>query len=435
MRLTKSRINDSVNRIGTIHPFDGAIRYYSPSSITKMNIKSPKFKPIKDRIHYGGAVITNEEINALLATIKKNGGFNWTVGEKGREFEKALADYTSHRHVIFTNSGSSALLLGLLALNLPKGSFVILPATTFPTAFSSIIYAGYKPLIIDSKVETFNIDEKELEKAFKKYPKTKAVIAVNIAGNIPNLDAIGKIVKRYKAKLVLDNCDGFGGKYKGKPVESIADVAATSFHAAHIITTGEGGAVFTSNPEIAMRARQFRDWGREDGDDSLTKLGNGLPEDYPRRYSYPVLGFNLKPLELQAAVGLVQFKKLEKFKQIRTNNFKQLNNIFSKYPNLFKPVVIERNADPCWFSFPILVIGVLRSSFVNFLSENNIETRPIFAGNILRHPIGKAQSLGSCKNADEILEKGVFIGLSPRTTSDMIKFMGKTINDFAKNYK
>lgn len=399
-----------------------------------MKFKPFKFRPIKDKVHYGGAVITNEEIDALLATINKNGGFNWTVGEKGSEFENALAKYTGHKQVVFTNSGSSALLLGLLALNFPKGSRVVLPATTFPTAFSSIIYAGYKPLVIDSRVETFNIDEKELEKAFKKFPNIKAVIAVNIAGNIPNLTAIRKTTKKYSAKLILDNCDGFGGTYDNKPVELFADVAATSFHAAHIITTGEGGAVFTSDKETAIRARQFRDWGREDGDDASTKLA-GLPSDYPKRYSFPVLGFNLKPLELQAAVGLVQLKKLEKFKKIRANNFKQLNKIFSKYPDLFRPVTTEEHAVPCWFSFPVFVHGVSRESFVKYFSKNNIETRPIFSGNILRHPIGGADSLGTCSNADEILKRGVFIGLSPRTTPEMIKFIEKTTDDFAKTHK
>lgn len=396
-----------------------------------MKFRSPKFRPVKDKVHYGGAVITNDEIEALLATINKNGGFNWTVGERGAEFEKALADYTGHKHAVFTNSGSSALLLGLSALDLPKGSLVVLPATTFPTAFSSIIYAGYKPLVVDSKIETFNIDEKELEKAFKKFSNIKAVIAVNIAGNIPNLASILKITRKYSAKLVLDNCDGFGGVYNKKPVESFADVAATSFHAAHIITTGEGGAVFASDPKIAIRARQFRDWGREGGDDAPTQLA-GLPADYPKRYSYPVLGFNLKPLELQAAVGLVQLKKLDKFKKIRMANFKQLHKIFSKYPSLFTPVRTEENADPCWFSFPIFIHGVPRSALVNHFAKNNIETRPIFAGNILRHPIGRARSLGVCQNADEILKKGLFIGLSPRTTPDMTKFIEKTVDDFAK---
>src|SRR3989338_6782688 len=404
------------------------------NALTIMKIKlQKKFKPVRDRVHYGGAVINNEEIDALLATINKNGGFNWTVGERGSEFEKALAKYTGHKHAVFTNSGSSALLLSLLSLNLSKGSFVVLPATTFPTAFSSIVYAGYKPLIVDAKIETFNIDEKELEKAFRKFSNIGAVIAVNIAGNIPNLVAIKKLTKRYGAKLLLDNCDGFGGKYAGKPVESLADIVATSFHAAHIITTGEGGAVFTSEPEVAIRVRQFRDWGREDGSDESTSL-SGLPADYPRRYSFPVLGFNLKPLELQAAVGVVQLKKLKKFKKIRTGNFKKLNKIFSKYPHLFKPVQAENDADPCWFSFPIFIHGVPKSDLVSYLSKNNIDTRPIFAGNILRHPIGKAQSLGVCSNADEILKKGLFIGLSPRTTPEMIRFVEKTVDNFAKRY-
>ncbi len=389
--------------------------------------KNNKFVPGKSRVHYGGAVIDNREVDALLETIRINGGFNWTIGKKGTEFEKILSDYTKQKYTILTNSGSSSLLIGLLALHLPKGSRVVLPATTFPTAYSSIIYAGYKPLVIDSKVETFNIDEKELEKVFGKYKDVKAVIAVNIAGNIPNLYKINKTVKKHGAKLILDNCDGFGGRYNNKPVESLADVVATSFHAAHIITMGEGGAVFTSDPEVANRARQYRDWGREGGDDKPTEL-KGLPADYPQRYSYPVLGFNLKPLELQAAVGIVQFKKLKKFRTIRSRNFELLNKIFSKYPDHFRVVKIENGAKPCWFSFPVLVTGMSRKTLVDCLEKNNIETRPIFSGNILKHPIGNCESLSNCPNANKILEKGVFIGLSPRTTPDMIKFVEKVIN-------
>lgn len=386
-----------------------------------------QFIPRKNRIHYGGAVIDNREIKALLATIETSGGFNWTIGKKGTELEKILSDYTKQKYTILTNSGSSALLISLLALHLPKGSKVVLPATTFPTAYSSIIYAGHKPLVIDSKTETFNIDEKELEKAFGKFKNIKAVIAVNIAGNIPNLKKIKKITKKYSAKLILDNCDGFGGRYNNQPVESLADVAATSFHAAHIITMGEGGAVFTSNPEVANRARQYRDWGREGGDDKPTELKE-LPADYPKRYSYPVLGLNLKPLELQAAVGIVQFKKLNKFMAARSRNFKLLNKIFSKYPNHFKIMQIENGAEPCWFSFPLLVTGMSRKTLADCLEENNIETRPIFSGNILKHPIGKCESLGNCPNADEILNRGLFIGLSPRTTPEMIRFVGKTVD-------
>ncbi|MDP3792315.1 MAG: aminotransferase class I/II-fold pyridoxal phosphate-dependent enzyme [bacterium] len=394
------------------------------------NIKSKnktKFIPTQSRIHYGGAVIDNREIKALLETIETGGGFNWTIGKKGEEFENILSDYTKQKYTILTNSGSSSLLIGLLALHLPKGSKVVLPATTFPTAYSSIIYAGYEPLVIDSKIETFNIDEKELEKAFRKFKNIKAVIAVNIAGNIPNLKKIREITKKHDAKLILDNCDGFGGRYNNHPVESLADVVATSFHAAHIITMGEGGAVFTSDPEVANRARQYRDWGREGGDDKPTKL-KGLPSDYPKRYSYPVLGLNLKPLELQAAVGIVQFKKLNKFMAIRSRNFKLLNKIFSKYPDHFRVMETERGAEPCWFSFPILVTGLPRKTLVDCLEKNNIETRPIFSGNILRHPIGKCDSLGNCPNADKILEKGLFVGLSPRTTPEMIRFVGKVID-------
>ena len=393
------------------------------------------FVPMRDMVHYGGAVIDTRETAAILKVIKDGGGYNWTVGACGARLEAMLAGYAAHRHAILTNSGSSALLLALVALELPRDSFVIIPATTFPTAYSAIIYAGLKPLVVDVKPTTYNIDENQVATALTKYgSRVSAVIAVAIAGNIPHMDSLRRMTAKHGARLIMDNCDGFGGKYKGKPLESWADIAATSFHAAHIITMGEGGAVFTSNADIARRVRQYRDWGREDGDDEPTALA-GLPADYPRRYSYPVLGFNLKPLELQAAMGIVQFKKLTRFKAIRAANFKKLHAIFSRHPSLFKTIGIEKEADPCWFSFPVQVLGVPRAVFTDYLMQRRIETRPIFSGNVLRHPIGaSAVAPVPCAEADRILERSLFIGVSPRLTAPMIAFIKSVVDDFARAY-
>ena len=391
--------------------------------------KEKKFKR-GDRVHYGGGVIDDREITAILKTIQEGNGANWTVGKKGVEFEGVLSSYTKHKYVTLTNSGSSALLLALVALNLPKDSLVMIPATCFPTAYSAIIYAGYKPLVVDSDPDSFNIDLEAVSGAFQRLGRDiKAVIAVNIAGNIPDLDFIRGLCRTYGAKLVLDNCDGFGGKYKGKPVEYAADVACTSFHAAHIISMGEGGAVFTSDHGVADRVKQLRDWGREDGTDKPTTI-KSLPKGYPRRYSYPVLGFNLKPLELQAAMGIVQFKKMEKFKKMRANNWNALLGIFGKYPNLFATKVVTADADPCWFSFPVSVLGD-KSKFVQWMEKHNIETRPIFAGNITKHT-ASLKTVGTFDGADFIMEHGMFIGCSPRTTKEMIGYIEKVVDEYAR---
>lgn len=403
-----------------------------PSSGTKKTMslkKQSKFRPGKDRVHYGGAFIDQGEVNAVVKSITHAGGFSWTIGGKGTEFEKVLSAYTKHKYTVLANSGSSALLLAILALDLPKGSVIALPATCFPTALSAIQYAGHKAVLIDSDPRTFNLDVPGVEQAAR--GGIAALIAVAIAGNIPEMDKLKALSKKYKFKLILDNCDGFGGKYDKKPVESWADVACTSFHAAHIISMGEGGAVFTSDRAVADRARQYRDWGREGASDAPTTIST-LPKGYPQRYAYPVLGMNLKPLELQAAVGLVQFKKLEKFKKIREFNFATLTKIFGRYPGLFMTMESPSKASPCWFSFPVYVRSGARE-FSKFLESKQIETRPIFAGNIYRHPIGKdCFVIGNTSGADDIMEHGMFIGLSPRTTPDMLEWIDECVEEWAK---
>lgn len=402
--------------------------------------KVSKFRPGVDRVHYGGAFIGEAEIKSLLDSVTENGGFTWTIGKRGTQLEKELAVLAGHKSAVLTNSGSSALLLALLGLDLPKGSAVALPATCFPTALSAIKYAGHDPVIVDSDVPTFNMSYNSLVSLLYGFEKGKrklaAVVLVAIAGNVPDMEAYRKLARKHGFKLILDNCDGFGGTFKGKPIESYADIACTSFHAAHIISMGEGGAVFTSDSSVERRVRQYRDWGREDGSDLPTTI-EALPAGYPRRYSYPVLGFNLKPLELQAAVGLVQLKKLSKFKKMRAQNYKRLREIFSKYPSCFINVGVVTGAEPCWFSFPLLVLTPERKEgvreFSKFLESKNIETRPIFAGNIKKHTIGKnLYSMKDLQGADDILNYGMFIGLSPRTTPEMLDWIEKCVDEYVE---
>jgi len=385
------------------------------------------FTPIKDRIEYGGAMIGKEERDAILKVIDSQGGRRWTIGPESVALEKELAKKTWVKRAVLVNSGSSALLVGIAALKLPKGSKVIVPAVNFPTAFNSIIQNGLVPLVVDVELKTLNIDLMEVKKAMNEHNDISAVIAVDIAGNPVDLVLLRKIVGK-KVKIILDNCDGYGTKLRDEFIDAFADISCVSFHAAHIITMGEGGAILTNDEKIANTALKMREWGRASGSDKIYKYP-GFPEDYRERYVYEEIGYNLKPLELQCAMGRVQLKKLESFVGKRFNNYQKLKKIFTKYPQ-FQVVEAISNSFPCWFSFPILCKGIKRSEVMDELERNNIECRTIFSGNVLRHPAYKdvnAIQVGNLKNADYVMANGVFLSCHPSLTSEKINFIGKVI--------
>jgi len=389
-----------------------------------------KFIPIKDRIEYGGAMIGQEEVNAIMKVITSQGGKRWTIGPESVALEKELAQVAGVKRAILTNSGSSALLIGIASLNLPKNSKVIIPAVTFPTAFNSIVQNNLMPLVVDVDIKTLNLSFVQVEKAFKKYKNSiSAVLAVDIAGNPVDLIALRKITKAYGAKIILDDCDGFGTFLRGSLIERYADVSVVSFHAAHIITMGEGGAVLTDNVSVADKASKFREWGRASGSDKIYHYKE-LPKDYKERYVFEEIGYNLKPLELQCAMGRIQLKKLALFREKRSKNYKKLEKIFNKYKEFFSIVSAIKNSTPCWFSFPFLCRKISREKAMRVFEENNIETRTIFAGNILKHPAYKNTNyiqFGNLNNANDVLENGMFISCHPSINNDMISFIEKTV--------
>lgn len=385
------------------------------------------FTPKKDRISYGGAMIGKEEVKAIFDIIKSQGGRRWTIGPESVAMEKELAARTGMKRSVLTNSGSSALLVGIAALHLPKGSKVIIPAVNFPTAFNSIIQNGLVPLVVDIDLETLNLDLMEVRKAVKSYKDISAVIAVDIAGNPVDLKLLRKIVGK-KIKIILDNCDGYGTKLNSKFIDTFADISCVSFHAAHIVTMGEGGAVLTNNEKIADRATKIREWGRASGTDKIYKYP-GFPKDYKERYVYEEIGYNVKPLELQCAMGRVQLKRLEKFVTKRMKNYEELSKIFAKYPQ-FRVITAIESSFPCWFSFPIMCEGIERKLVMETLEKNNIECRTIFSGNILRHPAYKdvkVEKMGEMPNADLVMEKGMFLSCHPSIVPEMLKFIDKVI--------
>lgn len=391
------------------------------------------FKPGEDRIEYGGALIDEQEVNAIMDVIKSQGGRRWTIGPNSKAFEQELAEVAGVNHAVVVNSGSSALLVALAALKLPKGSKVVIPACNFPTAFNAIIQNDYFPVVVDVELDTLNIDLNEVETAMELYPDIKAVIAVNIAGNPVDLLRLRRIVGN-DVKIVLDDCDGFGTRLNDEFVEIYSDIAAVSFHAAHIITTGEGGAVLTNDAELAARATKLREWGRASGTDKIYNYP-GFPKDYKERYVYEEIGWNMKPLELQCAMGRVQLKKLHDFYSKRKANYEEMFKRFDRMPK-FKTIKTIDGGDPCWFSFPILCWERDRGQVMEAFEKANIETRTIFSGNIMRHPAYKDVDhikVGNLSNSDYIMETGMFLSVHPSITMEMIDYIEEVAKGITTN--
>jgi len=391
-----------------------------------------RFQPGKTKILYGGVSFQTKERKAIEKILDQNW---WGIGKETEKFEKELAHFNNVKKAIFVNSGSSALLLSFAALNLPAGSEVIVPAVTFPTPISALIYLNLIPVVVDVDITTFNINQLEVEKAINR--KTRAILAVHVAGNPADMISITKIAKRYNLYVIEDNCDGFGGSINKKLLGSFGDVATISMHAAHMISTGEGGVVLTSNLDIGTRAKGLRDWGRLN---HLEGRNRGkykqLPNDYSRRYIYDQLGFNLKPIELQAAMGRVQLRRIRDFKQKRAIHYLNLYQIFKQHSDYFDLTTTLPEADPCWYTFAFLIKNHSREKFTNYLNSKKIEWRNILAGNIAKQPAyqNKVKVITPLPNADEVLRRGLWISVHPLLTSQMLKFIEISLaNYFTKN--
>lgn len=404
------------------------------------------------KVRYGGMMWGDEEREALIKAADKN---FWPLGQEGKLMEQEAADFLGVNHGILANSGSSAGLLALAALELPEGSEVIIPATTFPTIFNIITQLGHIPVVVDSKLGTYNLSPDELEAAIS--PKTKAIICVHAVGNPCDMPRIMAIAQKHNLYVIEDNCDGWGGslftkcwdskcdEYGGKPtgthshpkkLGTFGDISFTSFHAAHIVSMGQGGGVFTNDQELARKARMYRDWGRQSDIERRTNDGKWpeLPADYDSRFIYEKIGWNLSPLDIQAAMGRVQLKRTEEIKGKRKANFDYLYEHLSKFEDLVMPKWID-GADPSWFSFPISYWN--RGPLVAHLEKNGIETRSMFAGNILKHPAyegmverGEARIGGNLFEADKILESSFWISVHPRNTLEDNMYIVKTFDEF-----
>lgn len=396
---------------------------------------------MKRDIRYGGSSCDSREYNAVMKSVKqsiKSGG--WQAGPEAKKMESEASKQLGVKYGVLTTSGSAAGLLALSALELPKGSEVIIGAVTFPTIFNIILQCGLVPVVVDCKVGTYGFDVKEVESAITN--KTRAIIAIHPLGNPVDMPALMKMVKKQKNKIYVieDNCDGWGGLIGGKHIGSFGDISITSFHAAHIVSMGVGGGVFTNNRTLESKVRMYRDWGRQANTTEANKYKE-LPADYNPRFIYEKIGYNFQILDLQAAMGRVQLRKAAMIKRKRKANFDYLFEHLSKikyrdqdgeYTNAFIMPETVKGADVCWFAFPLTCDGD-RGSLTTYLEKNGIETRSMFTGNVTKHPMcaNIEYKLGSkLTQADIILYKSFWISCHPRLTQSDREYIVDTFKKF-----
>ena len=410
-------------------------------------MNNKKFIPGKTKVQYAGAYYDDKEINAIIESVKK-GWFG--VGAKAEQFENEFAKYIGVTNSIVTNSGSSATLLAVAGFQFEPGSEVITPACNFPTSFNPIVQQNLVPVLIDADLGTYNIKTDLIEKAISE--KTVALLIPHTLGNPCNMKKILAIKEKYNLKLIEDNCDALGSQYDGQKTGSFGDVATCSFYPAHHITMGEGGMVYTSDSTLAKKIRSLRDWGRAcscawNETSPLGACGNrfnfqlgDLPKGYDHRYTYTNIGYNLKPVEFQCAMGVEQLKRLPFFVERRKENFKAFYNFFKGLEQYFILPQWEQESETSWFAFPLTVKDGApfgRTDISVFLEEHNIQTRPLFAGNIIRHPAykdTKYRVFGELKNSDKILVDTFFIGVWPGMDSAQIDYVKKVVKEYLAKY-
>jgi CDP-6-deoxy-D-xylo-4-hexulose-3-dehydrase len=399
------------------------------------NSESP-FIPHISSIPVSGKVLDKEDLEYL---IRSSLDLWLTSGDFTDEFEKKLKSVTGHRHALFVNSGSSANLLALTSLkilhNIDDRAEVITSAVNFPTTLNPILQNNLTPVLVDAEKGTFNINADLIESQISE--KTKGIVLAHTLGNPIDLDKITKLADKYNLFLMEDMCDAFGSTYKGKNVGTFGDVATLSFYPAHHITTGEGGAVLTSNTKLKKIIESLRDWGRDcycpPGKDNTCKkrfdwqLGN-LPPGYDHKYIYSHIGYNLKATDMQAAIGISQLNKLESFIKTRRENFSYLYNEFKNFKEFDLPVWYK-DANPSWFGFPLMLndnAKFNREDLLRFYQERKIGTRLVFAGNITKQPAYINSNISADKKfpiADQIMNNAFWLGVYPGLNSEMLDFI------------
>lgn len=410
-----------------------------------------------DRIPYASRVYDSAEITNLVDSALE---FWLTSGRYTDEFEKKLAEYLGVKFCSLVNSGSSANLLAFMALTSPllgdrqimRGDEIITVAAGFPTTVAPIIQYGAVPVFVDVTIPQYNIDVTHLEKAVTS--KTKAVMLAHTLGNPFDLKYVREFCKKYNLWLVEDNCDALGSEYtidgETKLTGTVGDIGTSSFYPPHHMTMGEGGAVYTDNPLLHKIVRSFRDWGRDcvcpSGRDNLCghrfdKQYGELPLGYDHKYVYSHFGYNLKATDMQAAIGCAQLEKFPSFVERRRHNFDRLKEGLAAAECISDKLILPEpceNSRPSWFGFMMTCKnGIDRNKLVQFLEEKGIQTRMLFAGNLIKHPCfdemratGRGyRVMGELTNTDRIMQDAFWIGVYPGMTDEMLDYMLQVIKE------
>ena len=407
-----------------------------------------------DRIPYASRVYDHSEMVNLVDSSLE---FWLTSGRYTVEFEKKLAEYLHVRYAALVNSGSSANLIAFMTLTSPllgerrvkRGDEVITVAAGFPTTVTPVIQYGAVPVFVDVTIPQYNIDVARLEEAYSE--KTKAVMIAHTLGNPFDLAAVKAFCDRHGLWLVEDNCDALGTRYtmngEEKFTGTVGDIGTSSFYPPHHMTMGEGGAVYTDNPLLNKIIRSMRDWGRDcvcaSGQDNLCghrfdRQYGELPLGYDHKYVYSHFGYNLKSTDLQASIGCAQIEKFPSFVEKRRHNFERLHKALEGLEDRLILPEAALNSRPSWFGFLITCKeGTDRNKVVQYVESRGVQTRMLFAGNLIKHPCfdemraeGKGyRVVGDLTNTDRIMRDTFWVGVYPGMNDEMIDYMAKTIRE------
>ncbi len=406
------------------------------------------FEPGLDLVHYAGRVFDARELKNL---VDSSLDFFLTAGRYADQFETRFAEFFNLANACLVNSGSSANLLALTALTSPRlgdrrlrpGDEVVTVAAGFPTTLAPILQNQLVPVFVDVNLGDYTAIPEQLEAAIG--PKTRAILMAHTMGVPFDLDTVMRLAHQHDLWVVEDNCDALGARYHEQLTGTFGHLATVSFYPAHHITMGEGGCVLTGDETLGRIVRSLRDWGRDcycaGGENNtcgkrFSQQFGDLPYGYDHKYVYTHVGYNLKLTDMQAAVGVAQFEKLESFIARRKSNFQKIYSLLEPYQDALILPRATPHSDPSWFGFVITVrreAGFSRNDLTGFLEANRVETRNLFSGNLLRQPafmdIPRRQ-VGELANTDLIMDRTFFIGVYPGLDDRRIDYLGSVLHRF-----
>ncbi len=414
----------------------------------------------RDFVPYAGPYFDDEEYVVAIESLLSE----WLVmGNKSIQFERRFPKLFDKSRGILTNSGSSSNLLMMTALtskryrNFPKGTKVLMPIAGFPTTLNPTLQVGFQPVFVDIELDTLNLDLNKVEEVLERERDIKVITFAHVLGNPPDMNRLMEIVKKYDLVLLEDCCDALGSTYESKPLGSYGAMASCSFYPAHHMTMGEGGFVACDDAVCEDVLRSFREWGRGcycvGPEANKLKCGTckarfsewipSMPgEIFDHKYVYDEIGYNLKPIELQAAMGLEQMKKLPQIHELRRRNYKLLFNVYEKYEEFFHLPRATKGSDPSWFAFPLTIrqgAPFTRTQIVDYLEDNLIQTRPYFAGNIMLQPayshlMDQNIARDDYPMATYTMTRSFFHGTSPVIRPEQIEYIGNVVDQFMNRF-